>query len=215
MTDYKLSLRDRILETAMPIFAQHGVKGTKMDDVASALSISKRTLYEIFGTKEQVLYEGASYYHHRRESELKAFADDPAHDVLDIIVFLYSRHVRELANVNPQFFEEIKSYPRIKQFIDRQRRHNSENFLLFIQRGINEGLFLPDIDYKLIAQLFEAEGQYMNERQLYQQYSFNQLFFNILFVTLRGFCTLQGIARLDTFFAEQRDGQQMPQNDKH
>ena len=204
MTDYKLSLRVRILETAMKIFAQRGVKGTKMDDIATTLAISKRTLYEIFDTKEQVLYEGVCYYHQLRETELSAFAEDPAHDVLDIIVFLYGRHVKQSANVKPLFYHEITCYPRLQQFIEEQKRRNAENFLTFIRRGIDEGLFLPDIDYQLIAHVFEAVGKYMNEQHLYERYSFNDLFFNMLLITLRGFCTTQGVARLDQFFSEHR-----------
>jgi len=204
MTDYKMSLRQRILETAMHFFAERGIKGTKMDDVAASLGISKRTLYEVFDTKEQVLYEGVCHYHQLREEQLKAFANDASHDVLDIIIYLYSLHVKESANVKPMFYEEIRSYPRLNQFIENQKRKNSENFLTFIHRGIDEGLFLPHIDYQLIAHVFEAVGQYMNERRLYECYSFNQLFFNMLFVTLRGFCTTQGIVRLDKFFDEHR-----------
>ena len=47
-TAYKKSLKGRIMETAMKAFAERGVKAVKMDDIAQMLSISKRTLYEIY-----------------------------------------------------------------------------------------------------------------------------------------------------------------------
>ena len=48
MTLYKQGLKSTILETAMKLFVKNGIRAVRMDDVASELSISKRTLYEIY-----------------------------------------------------------------------------------------------------------------------------------------------------------------------
>ncbi|MDE6806984.1 MAG: TetR/AcrR family transcriptional regulator, partial [Prevotella sp.] len=45
-TDYRVSLKDRIVEKAFQLFTQQGIRAVKMDDIAHSLSISKRTLYE-------------------------------------------------------------------------------------------------------------------------------------------------------------------------
>ena len=50
-------LRDRIIETASEAFTAHGIKSITMDDIAASLSISKRTLYEVFQDKESLLTE--------------------------------------------------------------------------------------------------------------------------------------------------------------
>ena len=47
-------------------------------------------------------------------------------------------------------------------------------------------------------------GNYMQQTQLYHKFTFEELFFNMLFVTLRGFCTAKGISKLDQFFAANR-----------
>ena len=57
-----------LLKTAMQLFTQKGIRAVRMDDVASELSISKRTLYEIYENKELLLYESTrTYYRQRRE----------------------------------------------------------------------------------------------------------------------------------------------------
>ena len=43
-------------------------------------------------------------------------------------------------------------------------------------------------------------GNYMRNKHLYQQYTLEELVFNMLFVSLRGVCTLKGIEQLDQFF---------------
>ena len=57
-TEYREQLKDRILKTAMQEFLTNGIKQVKMDDIARKLGISKRTLYEIYGNKEELLFEG-------------------------------------------------------------------------------------------------------------------------------------------------------------
>lgn len=51
ISTYREALKDKILETAMVAFAEKGIRAVKMDDIANSLSISKRTLYEIYGNK--------------------------------------------------------------------------------------------------------------------------------------------------------------------
>ena len=56
-TSYRRSLKQKILTTAASLFAKHGIKAVKMDDISNELSISKRTLYEIYDNKELLLFE--------------------------------------------------------------------------------------------------------------------------------------------------------------
>ena len=48
----KSELRERIINAATVLFQQHGIKQVRMDDVASELGISKKTLYGAFADKE-------------------------------------------------------------------------------------------------------------------------------------------------------------------
>ena len=50
-TDKKL-IRMQVIKAAAEAFSQKGIKNVRMDDIASSLSISKRTLYELFADKE-------------------------------------------------------------------------------------------------------------------------------------------------------------------
>lgn len=204
LTDYKLSLRDRILDTALKTFAKNGVKGTKMDDVAAQLGISKRTLYEIYNTKETVLFECIRRHHHQKSVALSIFANDPCHDVVDIIIYLYRQQITQTVKVSPGFYEEVAIYPRIENYLAEHRKNNNEAFLKFINRGVKEGFFLRDIDYSLVCQVFDSIGRYIRDNRLYIQHSFEQLFYNMLFIPLRGFCTKKGIDKLDAFFRENR-----------
>ena len=52
VTLYRQELKERILTLSLRECKAKGVKAVKMDDLAKQLSISKRTLYEIYANKE-------------------------------------------------------------------------------------------------------------------------------------------------------------------
>lgn len=202
-TNYKLQLMDRILDTVITAVTTQGIKAVKMDDIAAKLGISKRTLYEIYDDKETLVLEGVKHYHENKRIALNVFAANN-HNVLDIVIYLYERHIKESKNINPLFYEDMVKYPRIVAYLEDRKQTSMENFQQFMKRGVEEGLFRADINYVIIAHVFEALGSYMRDKQLYQQYPFQELFFNMLFVSLRGFCTLKGIEQLDQFFVANR-----------
>ena len=61
----------KILECIVPILMKNGLKGTTMDAIASRLQMSKRTLYEIFGTKDDLFREVHIYFHKKMADKLK------------------------------------------------------------------------------------------------------------------------------------------------
>lgn len=50
--EYKKEVKAKILQLATTMFFQHGIRKVKMDDIATHLKISKRTLYEIYQNKK-------------------------------------------------------------------------------------------------------------------------------------------------------------------
>lgn len=203
-TQYRLQLRHRIIDTAMHEFIVNGIKAVKMDDIAHKLGISKRTLYELYENKEQLLYEGVKDYHDRKQQRMLAFEAE-GHNVMEVIIHLYRFHAEEFRQTNPRFYEDVVKYTSVLDYIKARRQKTQSEFLEFMKRGVGEGFFRPDINYLLVGQMFEAFTTHMHRRQLYQQYDFDELFFNTLFVMLRGFCTDKGIRLLDNFIDEKRN----------
>ena len=197
ITPYRQQLRERILDTAMRAFATQGIRAVKMDDIARQLGISKRTLYELYENKEDLLFEGVKKYKAIREHEILELSDS-SHSVMDVILYAYRQKVETFRQTSPQFYTDLTKYPRVMSLQEKERRINHERFLTFLKRGVKEGYFRADIDYRLVVRLFEAIGEYILQNQLYRLYSIEAIFKNIVFVSLRGFCTTRGIETLDT-----------------
>ena len=82
---YRQELKERILNTATVMFHKHGIKSVKMDDIASHLSISKRTLYEIYANKEDLLFEVVTHHENKTHEQIEKF-DGHGKNVIDIII---------------------------------------------------------------------------------------------------------------------------------
>ena len=196
ISDYKKNLRGSILETAMHAFAEKGIRAVKMDDVAAALGISKRTLYEIFETKELLLFEGIRKYHAERQ-EYARQATLQCKNVMEVLVAIYRIKVDEFRKTNPQFYADMDKYPKVARFLNQQNQQMRKDMLKFMERGIYEGYFRDDVNYELAWRLFDALGKYVMVNQLYRQYTIEEIFQNLVFVTMRGLCTEKGIKALD------------------
>ena len=57
-----MTQKERIIAQAMQMFVSQGIKSVRMDDIARQLGVSKRTLYEMFGDKESLLYLTMEYF---------------------------------------------------------------------------------------------------------------------------------------------------------
>ena len=71
MSNNQQQLRQRILDYSMEQFISQGVKNVKVDDIAAALTISKRTLYAMFSDKEQLLLESIKAQMARSNKEME------------------------------------------------------------------------------------------------------------------------------------------------
>jgi hypothetical protein len=108
--------------------------------------------------------------------------------------------MEEFQKVNPNFYSDLSRYPEILASFEREHADQHRQFMACIERGISEGYFRDDMNYDLIGRVFDAIGRYMMENELYRSYSMEELFRNMIFVSLRGFCTKKGVDKLDTFF---------------
>lgn len=201
---YRQSLKTRILEAASDAFSQKGIKSVRMDDIAQSLNISKRTLYEIYENKEVLLFECLKTAKMRSQEEMTLIAAQRA-NVMDIILDIYRSKMSQLQKINPQFYSDLEKYPQLQSFLEEQHDKDRTKLKVFLRRGIEEGYFKGDINVDIIAKVFDAINEYMKSHKLYTEFPLEQLFNNMLFVTIRGICTQKGVAVIDTFLTDSQD----------
>lgn len=198
LSTYRQSLKDKILETAMSLFMRKGIRAVKMDDIANILSISKRTLYEVYSDKEHLLYEGIKIYQGRRHEQMKDIVARSS-NVMDVLLQTYKLNIESFRETAPVFYSDMEKYPAIAEYFDQEHRATRSQFIDFLRRGIEEQYFRDDMNLELITDMFDALGKYIMSTQLYMRYPMDEIWQNIVLVSLRGICTSGGVKVIDAF----------------
>ena len=143
--------RANILDVASEHFAQHGLSGGRIDDIAEQTNTSKRMIYYYFGSKEK-LYEAVlerAYLDMRRiELEIDIPGMDPVDALRQIVQFTIDHQHshpwfgRLVAIENIHHGEFLKRIPGI-------REHNAtiiHQLEKLIEKGVAEGKFRDGLD---------------------------------------------------------------------
>ncbi len=197
--------RARIIRAALEMYIEHGVKSVRMDDIAQKMRISKRTIYEIFGDKEELLYAAVQTH----MEELSAKLDRVGGDATNILVSILK--VQEYLVTSTDSTSRLRS--SVRQFYpsiyERLRMHGkAERESIFKQRlmtGVEQGLIKGDIDMELLVSIMfylcTAIVENDNKLTIPEGMAPHEAFRTSIVIVLRGVSTAKGIDVIDNYLA--------------
>ena len=190
--------RNHIIEVATKAFHSEGIRNVTMDHIAHALTMSKRTLYQLFSDKEDLLLACAL----KREQEEHALIEklnQQTDNVLDHLLATFALRMREMDDIKPDFFTEIVKYPRVIKFYEQAQKEREAEAVNFLNKGIKQGFFRPNVNFHIVYnQLCTGLSALMINSDM-NQYSQRELFRNTVIPYVRGCATIKGIEIIDRF----------------
>lgn len=194
-TNSRHQLKEKICLTALRMFHKRGIRQVKMDDIATALTISKRTLYELYTNKMELLNEVLELQynmnHERLEREITADAS-----TMDILILALKITIEELNQLSVEFLEDLHRFPEARKKLESLDKRQDDRINDFLQQGVKEGYFLPNVNFRLLS---DIERIVREQNTFYQKYGTRDVWITFVRVFLRSICTLKGIQELDTF----------------
>jgi AcrR family transcriptional regulator len=147
-----MDTKERILLKAQELFKRFGIRSVSMDDMAAQLGMSKKTLYQYYKDKEELvravisaeLESHVSFCQQDRQN-----AQDPIHEV-----FLSMDRVSQMfAAMNPSILFDLEKYhpTAFKVFKEFQTSFLFNMIRDNIERGVKDGLYRPDIDIDILT----------------------------------------------------------------
>lgn len=191
------NLHHRIIECAYEMFALRGVKSVTMDEISSELTISKRTLYEEFSSKTELLKEivlEMDKIYRKRNDEIASSAIDAIEKIFMIASINNERNSKEELFLG----DIVKNYPvLIDKLIVVGYEYNIKRVLANIQQGVEEGLFCEDINAKIAVDLLFDLRFNLNFRKMKTKMDLREAhIFSVVFF-LRSIATAKGIVRIN------------------
>ena len=187
----KTIVREHVVQAAAKAFTRKGVKTVRMDDIAADLSISKRTLYELFHDKEDLLLDVMRLHREEMKKSMEEIASK-AENVLEVILRFYQKSVQDFQNTNRKFFEDMEKYPRVVAYIAESRKENLDAAMEFYQKGVNQGIFRKDVNYAIVRS------------EICKSYSLAEIYETVVFMHMRGISTEKGLKIVDDFLHNQK-----------
>ena len=163
-----MEIKDRILNHAQQLFMRNGIKSVSMDDIATDMGMSKKTLYKWFENKDQIVQASTTRHLTGTQCDCTAMIQ-AATSAIDELFRMMEWTKQEFGNVHPSIFYDLqKFHPGTWQL---WQAHKNEFILTQIvqnlHRGIAEGLFRADLDVDVIARLRLAQIEMQFDSDLY------------------------------------------------
>ena len=199
----RAELKERIIATATEAFTTKGIKSISMDDIAAALGISKRTLYEVFVDKESLLKDCILTVQAERDRYLQEVYEQ-SHNVLEVILAVFQKSIEMFHKTNKRFFEDIKKYPKVYNMMKERSESDSEKTMSFFMLGVEQGIFRSDVNFAIVNLLVREQFDVLLNTDVCNEYSFIEVYESIMFTYIRGISTEKGAKVLEDFISEYR-----------
>ncbi len=187
--------KERILKGAEELFTRYGVRSVSMDDIARHLSISKKTIYQYFTDKDEVVTLVAIAH---LEQEEKEFDDvfTNSKDSISEMVALSNCLRTNLKKINPSMLFDLQKYhPKAwGAWLTFKNDFMRKSIMRSLSRGMSEGYFRPDLHPEIIAtsRLEQVEMGFRDDLFPTDQYDFMEVQMQLLEVFIYGLLTEKG-----------------------
>ena len=132
-------IQEKILNAAIEEFAQRGLKFT-MNDVAKNLGMSKKTIYTIYESKEEMLLALADYCFQDIKKSEKAILQDESMDVLTKIERIMVVLPEKYQNIGLSNLYQLKEkYPHVYQRTAKYLETDWDATISLLEQGMQEG----------------------------------------------------------------------------
>lgn len=180
-----------------------------MDEIAQELGMSKKTLYQLFTNKAEIVKEVSMAFCRQNEAETMEIAGSSENAIEAL--FKVMQHFTETAkSLSPNLIYEIKKYyPESWQIFQRhENRFVVQKVKDNLHRGIREGLYRPNINPDVISRMHISQMDAGLDEKLFpaNRFPFPMVQIQMMELYMRGIATQRGIDLINTYF-ETRDGE--------
>jgi AcrR family transcriptional regulator len=197
-----MDYRQKITEEAAIMFRTYGIRAVTMDMLAAQLGISKRTIYEVFSDKDELL-KGVLKWMSKKQHEVMSKIFSESDNVIEAIFKMLDLMTDHFQKMSPAFSMDMKRLHRNvfenpEEMKDLPYLQNNSEILI---RGIKEGLFRDDIDIEITNKCLLEVVRMSNDNSVFPPDDFlnKDVIRNFYINYLRGISTQKGLELINQY----------------
>ena len=188
-------IKEKILKGTEELFMKYGARSVSMDDIARHLTVSKKTLYQHFADKDDIVLMVCLVYLQRGRKRYEDIAQTSLNSI-DELTKISVCLKRDMENLNPSLLFDLQKYhPKAwEEWQQHKIKFIKESVARNLEQGIKEGHFRPEINTELIATLRITNVEAAFDQRIFPSEKFtlaevqSQLFDHFVY----GLCTEKG-----------------------
>ncbi|MFN9114529.1 MAG: TetR/AcrR family transcriptional regulator [Bacteroidota bacterium] len=147
-----MDTQERILHKARELYMRNGIRAVSMDDIATQSGVSKKTIYQYYADKDE-LVDAVMQMEEKRIHQDSKECFEQSGDAIEEILLTLSRIYTRFSQMNPMIISDMerfhqKAHNRFQKMkYDHLHRVISTN----LKRGIQEGLYREELDVDVIT----------------------------------------------------------------
>jgi TetR/AcrR family transcriptional regulator, cholesterol catabolism regulator len=153
-----MEMKQRILQKANDLFRRYGFKSITMDEIATQLGASKKTIYQYFSDKDELVEDVVKQtidYAQQTCDNNRLNSRDAVHELFAAMDFVQ----QIFSGMNPAMMYDLERFhpQAYRLFLDHKNKYLYDIIKANLKRGIAEELYRPEINIDVIAR-FRLEG---------------------------------------------------------
>lgn len=149
---HEMDVKQRILEKAHELFMRYGIRSVSMDDIATTLAISKKTIYQFFTDKDELVDAVMDDEVNQTHTDCE-FCKAKSKNAIDEMFLTMEQIYEQFSQLNPSVLYDMeKFHPHAyAKFRKMKDDYLSKVIADNIRRGIKEELYRPDINVEMMS----------------------------------------------------------------
>lgn len=195
-------MRERVLDTALRLFRTFGIKSITMQDIARDCGISKKTVYEYFADKQELVEEVTRFMISAHGNNLEVCSAN-GKDAIDELVSSLRFTETFAKSINPVLLHELEKYHPIawKTITDFKSDYVIKAISDNLDRGIREGLYRSDISIHIMShmRLMQLDAAFSPVDYPATEFDLHEVMCQVTEHYIRGIATPEGTRRLEEY----------------
>lgn len=145
-------VKNKILKGAEELFMRYGVRSITMDEIARHLGISKKTLYQYFADKDDIVSSTTRQHLVLEQAQYEQIANESKNSVEELVKLSFCLK-ENLKGMNPSLLFDLQKYHQKAWNVWIEFKNNCirESVVRNLKKGMEQGHFRTDIDPEILA----------------------------------------------------------------
>lgn len=193
-------IKERIIAESCSLFKRYGIRAVTMDSLASHMGISKRTIYENFSDKDELVMTVMTWMGQQQIQKIYTL-QEKSESTIHLVFSIIDEVGKMMQEFNPVLFEDLKRYHYLieRGTIKLRLQDNLDLSMPLLLKGIEEGVFRPDINPEIVNRaahlIFNMTGNF--DQFPRDMFTRTEVVRNVFINFLRGVSTPRGCELID------------------